>query len=93
MLGQTPIKTKALSDVELLDRVVRFKKKFYLDNSAKYEEATTKKMKLVPKEKTIQHLQRDYQIMESMFFEEPPVFEEIMDYLQELEQEIHDLKN
>lgn len=93
MLGQTSIKDEALSDSELLDRVVRFKKKFYLNNSAKYEEATTKKLKLLPKEKTIQHLQQDYQVMEPMFFEEPPAFEEIMRYLQKLEQEIHDLKN
>lgn len=93
MLGQTSIKDEALSDSELLNRVVRFKKKFYLNNSAKYEEATTKKLKLLPKEKTIKHLQQDYQVMEPMFFEEPPAFEEIMRYLQKLEQEIHDLKN
>ncbi|MEO1768787.1 nucleotidyl transferase AbiEii/AbiGii toxin family protein [Candidatus Enterococcus ferrettii] len=93
MLGQTAIKAEALSDVELLNRVVRFKKKFYLDNSARYEEATIKKLKLLPKEGRLQHLQQDYQVMGPMFFEKPPAFEEIINYLQQLEQEIHDLKD
>ena len=44
MLGHSPVKNEAFEDLPLLDRVVNFKKKFYLDNSAKYEDATIKKI-------------------------------------------------
>ena len=45
----------------------------------------------MPKESIAAQLQQDYKEMLPMFFEKPPEFNQIIRYLEELEQEIHSL--
>lgn len=91
LLAQSEIKEEAFADLDLLNRVVAFKEKFYLDNSAKYEEAVPATLKLLPKEEQLEHLRADYDAMQAMMFEKAPSFEEIMQGLAQLEKEIHQL--
>ena len=91
LLAQSEIKEEAFADLDLLNRVVAFKEKFYLDNSAKYEEAGPATLKLLPKEEQLEHLRADYDAMQAMMFEKAPSFDEIMQGLAKLEKEIHQL--
>lgn len=91
LLAKTNVKNEALSDPELLKQVVTFKQKFYRSNAARYEEATIKNIKLLPKPEQIDDLRKDYQKMRPMFYQNPPAFDEILQILQNLENEIHQL--
>jgi len=70
---------------------VAFKQKFYYTKSAHYETATLKSVRLVPESKIIQSLKDDYAAMANMFYGAAPAFDEILNYLKELEKEIHEL--
>jgi hypothetical protein len=89
MLAHTSVKQQAFEDLALLERVVAFKQKFYMDNSAKYEEAVPATLKLLPKDEQLEGLKQDYQIMQAMMFEAAPDFDTILTGLSELEEEIH----
>lgn len=49
-MAKSDVKENAFRDVDLLEKVVSFKDKFYRCSWAKYEDATTKSMKLLPPE-------------------------------------------
>lgn len=91
LLSKTEIKAQALSDLTLLQRVVDFKKKFYMANSAKYEEAVPATLKLLPQDEQLDGLRQDYEAMKPMMFETPPDFDVILSGLVDLEAEIHGL--
>jgi hypothetical protein len=79
-----------LEDIDLLDKVVEFKKKFYPRGWARYDLAKIGKLKLVPDQYRIDELQKDYKAMQDMLFGDRPSFKEIMDSLRELEKQIND---
>lgn len=85
----SPIKDSALEQISLLDAVVRFKRKFYRCNWAKYELATAKSISLVPPNGAIPLLESDYAHMKNMIFGPKPSFLEILDAIARLEEEIH----
>ena len=85
----SPIKDSALEQISLLDAVVRFKRKFYRCNWAKYELATAKSISLVPPNGAIPLLESDYAHMKNMIFGPKPPFSEILDAIARLEEEIH----
>lgn len=91
MLSQTPIKEEALEDLELLRTVVRFNERFYRSSWARYEDATPEKLRLVPSDATTATLASDYRNMQEMLFGLKPSFDEIMQGLQTLESEIHEV--
>lgn len=91
MLFKQDISSEALKDVDLLAKVVAFKKKFYRDNSAKYEDAIPSKIELLPNQDQLKDLKDDYEQMKDMFFSEPIPFDEILDGLSELTKEIRKL--
>jgi predicted nucleotidyltransferase component of viral defense system len=93
MLSQTSIKEEAFKDQELLKKVIRFKEKFYRSSWAKYEEATQKKIKLVPPKEIILSLKKDYVKMQEMIYGERISFDEIIAGLKQLEEEIYDYLN
>lgn len=88
---QSPVKDKALSDLELLSKVVGFKDKFYHCPWARYDLAKCGTMKLLPTVYNIGKLQADYEHMQNMLFGNKPKFEEIMIAITKLEDEINDL--
>ena len=87
----SPVKDKAFGDLDLLDRVVKFKEKFYRCPWAKYEDAKSGTMKLMPPDFNIKALEKDYKHMQNMIFGTKPSFDEIMAAIKQLEIEINSL--
>lgn len=86
---QTPVKDNALSDNDLLERVVKFKDKFYRCPWARYDLAKRGTMKLLPPTFNIGKLRSDYEHMQNMIFGNKPGFDEIMNAMAELEKTIN----
>ncbi len=87
---QTPVKDNALSDNDLLSRVVKFKDKFYRCPWARYDLAKRGTMKILPPDYNMAKLRSDYEHMQNMLFGNKPSFDEIMSAMAELEKEIND---
>lgn len=87
------VKDSAFSDIELLDKVVKFKDKFYRCPWARYDLAKIGTMKLMPPERNLQILKDDYAHMQSMIFGDKPTFEDIMHGLAQLENEMNSISN
>ena len=90
-MDTSPVKATAYGSLELLERVVRFKERFYPAGSAHYELAKPGTMRLLPPEDCIPLLREDYEHMKNMIFGETPEFEAIMDCMERLEREINGL--
>ena len=90
-MAASPIKEKAFSDLELLEKVVVFKEKFYRSPWAKYEDAKPGSVKLMPPQHNIALLREDYEHMLDMIFGNKPEFDEIMEGIRQLENEINQL--
>jgi len=82
---------EAIKDLELLRSVVRHKKRFYRSGFARYDEAITGQLRLVPPDTRMEALRADYAGMSEMFFRTPPSFEEIIDGLREVESRVNQL--
>jgi nucleotidyltransferase AbiEii toxin of type IV toxin-antitoxin system len=89
MLAHGPIRAEALADKDLLAQVVRHKETFYPSAWARYDLARPGTFRVVPVEKRVADLQKDYRDMAVMIFGEPPTFDWIMETLAALEQEIN----
>lgn len=85
----SPVKNEALSDTDLLTKVVEFKEKFYRCPWARYDEAKIGTMKLLPPERNLPILHDDYEHMQNMIFGDKPDFDIILRRMQELEDEIN----
>ena len=92
-MGQSPIKTIALADCELLADVVTRKDKLYRCAWAQYELAKPGTLRLLPNEHNHALLARDYQAMRGMIFGNAPEWETILAGLQKLEDEINNLES
>lgn len=90
-MANSSVKTEAFADLDLLDKVVRFKDKFYRCSWAKYDEAKPGTMKLIPSEKNIKVLKDDYEHMKNMIYGEKPDFDLILNAVNQLENEINAL--
>jgi len=89
MLAQGTIRAEALADMTLLAQVVRHKETFYPSAWAHYDLARPGSLRLLPVEKRLAALERDYRNMGVMIFGDPPAFATIIATLAELEQEIN----
>ena len=90
-MTKTDYKTIALKRLDLLQRVVVFKMKFYPRAWAKYEEAVPGSIRLVPPKSRFYALRKDYESMTEMFFGEYPFFDELMKTIKNLEAEINQI--
>ncbi|MHB1454599.1 MAG: nucleotidyl transferase AbiEii/AbiGii toxin family protein [Saccharofermentanales bacterium] len=90
-IDKSPIKAQAYADLNLLERVVSFKSRFYPANTARYDLACPGSMKLMPPEDCVSILVEDYEHMKNMIYGVKPSFEEIMKTLQRMEAEINSL--
>jgi Nucleotidyl transferase AbiEii toxin, Type IV TA system len=89
MLAGGPIRAEALADMRLLGQVVSHKATFYPSTWARYDLALPGTLRLLPSEKRLTDLARDYWNMGAMIFGEPPPFDRIMGTLAALEREIN----
>lgn len=88
-MANSPVKKMALSDRELLKKVVEFKNKFYPRAWAKYEDAAEGKLRLVPDEYRFREIEEDYEAMKEMIYGNYPSFNELMSIIEQLEIEIN----
>ena len=88
-MANSSVKEEAFADLDLLDKVVRFKDKFYRCSWAKYDEAKPGSMKLIPSDRNIKILKDDYEHMKNMIYGEKPSFDSILRTIKHLEEEIN----
>lgn len=91
-LGNSWVKESAFKRKELLEKDVIFKQKFYYSKGSHYEKATLKEVILVPSERIYIELLKDYKAMYNMIYGNIPEFEEIIEFLKILQDEIHSLQ-
>lgn len=90
-MSQHSVRQEALQDLDLLRQVCVHKDRFYHSAWARYLEAVPGSFHLVPPEKRILSLRRDYQDMQVMFYDHAPEFDAILETLGHLEHEINRL--
>jgi len=90
-IDRTGVKERAYTDLGLLDRVVRFKDRFYPTGSAHYELAKPGTMRLMPPSDYLRPLRNDYEHMKNMIFGEQPDFDDIIHCIQGMEREFNGL--
>lgn len=90
-MAQTQVKKDAFADLDLLQAVVAFKDKFYHRGWARYDMAVPGTMKLVPPEHVMKAVERDYAEMQFMIFGDRPSFQDMIQDIQLLEDEINTL--
>ena len=90
-MTKTPVKDRALADIELLKRVVDFKDKFCRCPWARYDLAGRGTMRLMPPEYNIEKLRDDYDHMQNMIFGAKPSFDAILHGIEQLEKKINSI--
>lgn len=90
-LGQSHVIDAALSDIDLLTKVVNFKEKFYRTPWSKLTDAKPGTLRITPQEARLTSLKTDYESMQPMIFGTAPSFDDIIGYLGELEEKINAL--
>ena len=88
-MANSPVKDAAFANIELLEKVVLFKEKFYRCPWARYEDAKIGTMKLMAPERNLQVLKDDYEHMQNMIFGEKIPFDTILDGIAKLEKEMN----
>lgn len=85
----SPIYNKAIHNIDLLMKVAEHKTIFFKDSKARYDLAKPGSLRLSPREDQISRLKDDYHQMQEMFFEDPPLFDNILEKLMIVENEIN----
>jgi Uncharacterized conserved protein len=85
----TDLRKKSFENLDLLDDVIEFKKKFYASNWAKYDDIKQGKLRLVPPNTGIEIFSNDYKNMQNMLFNEKMTFNEIIKELKTYESELN----
>lgn len=77
--------------LEILNQVVKHKKKFYHYSFANYDDCNAGGLRLVPKEALQKLLQEDFaeMVKSGMFYKDPPEFMEILERLQKVEDAVN----
>jgi hypothetical protein len=88
-MSQTPVVEEAVEDMDLLKRVTIHKDLFYHSGWAHYNFAKSGSFHLLPPQERLSALRKDYRDMATMFFGDPPGFEDILERLSILEKRIN----
>jgi hypothetical protein len=88
-LARHPAGATAITQHDLRERVVAWKRHFFGSAWANYDLAKPGTFKLVPSPERIPALKRDYGAMSDMYLSEPVAFDDVMATLAELEQRIN----
>ncbi|WP_038249675.1 nucleotidyl transferase AbiEii/AbiGii toxin family protein [Ghiorsea bivora] len=91
MMANSDVKDEALASMEQLANVVAFKMRFYPSGWSHYETAVPGTLKLIPTEHVLKTLKSDYIGMQNMFFGAYPPFDEMIQTLKGLEDEINNM--
>lgn len=90
-MTQSSVAKRALERLDLLEKVVAFKQRFYRSPWASYETARPGSFCLLPSEYHREELQVDYRKMQAMLFGDIPTFEAIERGLADFEKRINAL--
>ncbi len=77
-LLNSPVKDIALQQLELLERVANHKKIYFASAWANYDTARKGTLKLAPQDRILTELERDFKLMQPMFFGEVPKWDTIL---------------
>ena len=88
-MAHSSVKETAISQPDLLRKVVDFKMKFYPRSWAQYPDAKPGTLRLVPADYRLPALESDYESMKGMLFGDIPSFEAVMEAVRQLENEIN----
>ena len=80
---------RAITDLKLLEQVVRHKSVFFREAAARYDLAKPGSLRISPGPEMERELRRDYREMQEMFFEEAPLFNQILADIRELEARVN----
>ena len=83
------IKDEAIKNQHLLEKVAHHKDTYFPSAWANYAQAKKGTLKLTPPEHISKILEKDYGLMKEMFFEDPPIWNEIMDLIRRFEIEFN----
>lgn len=89
MLTRAGVADRAIADLVLLESVVEFKKRFYWSAAAQYDLASPGTLRIVPGNDQLSQLERDYRNMQTMFYQTPPRWSEVVDELAKLQTTIN----
>ncbi len=91
MLAQHASGQAAIHNRELFEEVVRHKQVFFNASYANYDACLEGQLKLLPEAEILGALQADYEemIRAGMMYQQPPSFDEIMDFIRQIEKEIN----
>jgi len=88
-LLNSEIKEKALIETALLETVAIHKSIYFASSWANYGAARKETLKLLPPSRILNELEKDYSLMESMFFRATPNWELILKTIEEFENEFN----
>jgi hypothetical protein len=88
-LARGPVATRALAMTSLRERVVAWKSRFFARGWARYDLAAPGTFRLLPPESRYGELRVDYVRMRDMYLAEPPSYDDVIQTLTKLEQEIN----
>lgn len=88
-LLNSEIMQKATDDTDLLERVAGHKSLYFASGWANYGSARKGTLKLIPPNRTLKELERDYSLMKAMFFRETPEWELILKTIDGFEKEFN----
>lgn len=91
-LLNSEIKIKAIQTIELLEHVANHKQIYFASGWANYESARKGSLKLIPADRIIEGLEKDYKLMEPMFFSKIPDWKLVLKTIQEFEAEFNEKK-
>ena len=91
-ISLTKYKEKAYSNLDLLDKVRNFKKKFYPVSWAKYDTAVPGEFVLIPNETRLKELREDFDNMKEMINDNTISFDQLMIEIKKIETEVNHLK-
>lgn len=89
MLSQSPLRQRALDEIDLLTEVALHKERFYPAAWANYAAARPGTLRLVPDDAMVRALSADYSKMQELIFGDVPTVDQIMAELSDLEREIN----
>ncbi|MDX8413982.1 MAG: nucleotidyl transferase AbiEii/AbiGii toxin family protein [Mariprofundales bacterium] len=92
LMAKSEVRKAALADIGQLKDVVAFKMRFYSSGWAQYDTALPGSLKLMPSKHVLNALRSDYASMRNMIFGQYPAFEEVLETLKELEDEINSIE-
>jgi len=91
MMSKSTVMESSARNIQLLEQVVEFKKKFYPRGWARYDLAVPGSIELLPPDHSLNFLQSDYLAMKSMIYGDYPQWDDILKSLASLQKELNSI--